>query len=143
MASGIACSADAVLFKEQGKDRRNGDELKAIRHAYSEVRDKKRVLIIKAEGVDVSTASLAEHWESTMQTETNGATLRYTILGHVVRGGRPSAMDRIWAPDWGFQTCRTRDEWTYADYGWMATLRGRDTDTRSQSVLFCIVKGFG
>ena len=38
-----------------------------------------------------------------MQTETNGATLRYTILGHVVRGGRPSAMDRYWVPDLGFQ----------------------------------------
>ena len=97
MASGIACSADAVLFKEQGKEQTQlVDELKeVIRHAYSEVRDKKRVLIIKAEGVDVSTASLAEQLESTMQTETNGATLRYTILGHVVRGGRPSAMDRL------------------------------------------------
>ncbi len=104
MASAIAASADAVLFKEQGKDEEQlVQELKAvIRHAYSEVRNKRRVLIIKAEGVDVSTASLAKHLETTMQTETNGATLRYTILGHVVRGGRPSALDRIIGSRLGF-----------------------------------------
>lgn len=104
MASAIAASADAVLFKEQGKDEDQlVQELKTvIRHAYSEVRNKRRVLIIKAEGVDVPTASLAKHLESTMQQETNGATLRYTILGHVVRGGRPSALDRIIGSRLGF-----------------------------------------
>ena len=30
-----------------------------------------------------------------MQEDSGGATLRYTVLGHVVRGGRPSALDRI------------------------------------------------
>ena len=30
-----------------------------------------------------------------MQEDSGGATLRYTILGHVVRGGRPSSFDRI------------------------------------------------
>jgi len=104
MASAIATSADAVLFREQGKEEQQlVDELKeVIRHAYSTMRNKRRVLIIKAEGVDVPTASLAERLESTMQTETNGATLRYTILGHVVRGGRPSALDRIVASRLGF-----------------------------------------
>jgi 6-phosphofructokinase 1 len=108
MASAIAASADAVLFREQGKDQTQlVEELKGvIRHAYSEVRNKKRVLIIKAEGVDVSTASLAEQLESTMQTETKGATLRYTILGHVVRGGRPSALDRIIGSRLGFSAAQ-------------------------------------
>ena len=30
-----------------------------------------------------------------MQEDSGGATLRYTILGHVVRGGRPSSFDQI------------------------------------------------
>ena len=30
-----------------------------------------------------------------MQEDAGGATLRYTILGHVVRGGRPSYSDRL------------------------------------------------
>lgn len=104
MTSAIACSADAVLFREQGKtEEQLVEELRElIRHSYSAVRNKKRVLIIKAEGVEVSTASLAEQLERTMKEETNGATLRYTILGHVVRGGRPSALDRLIASRLGF-----------------------------------------
>jgi 6-phosphofructokinase 1 len=97
MASAIACSADAVLFREQGKSEEQLiSELRAvIRHSYSATRMKRRVLIIKAEGVEVSTASLAARLEETMQEDSGGATLRYTILGHVVRGGRPSSFDRI------------------------------------------------
>ena len=97
MASAIACSADAVLFREQGKSEDQLiSELRAvIRHSYSATRMKRRVLIIKAEGVEVSTASLAARLEETMQEDSGGATLRYTILGHVVRGGRPSSFDRI------------------------------------------------
>ena len=104
MSSAIATSADAVLFREQGKSEEQliSELQEVIRHAYSEVRDKKRVLIIKAEGVEVSTASLAEKLEETMQQDGRGATLRYTILGHVVRGGRPSALDRIIASRLGF-----------------------------------------
>ena len=104
MASAIATSADAVLFREQGKTESELVEaLKGvIRHAYSEIRNKKKVLIIKAEGVDVSTDSLAKALESTMKEEANGATLRYTILGHVVRGGRPSSQDRIIATRLGY-----------------------------------------
>ena len=41
----------------------------------------RRVLIIKAEGVDVSTASLAEKLESTMQTETNGGNIAVHHFG--------------------------------------------------------------
>lgn len=104
MASAIATSADAVLFREQGKSEAQlVQELReVIRHAYSEQRGKNKVLIIKAEGVDVSTASLAEHLESTMQEDAGGATLRYTVLGHIVRGGRPSAMDRVIASRMGY-----------------------------------------
>ena len=97
MASAIACSADAVLFREQGKSEEQllAELRGVIRHSYSATRMKKRVLIIKAEGVEVSTASLAAKLEETMQEDSGGATLRYTILGHVVRGGRPSSFDRI------------------------------------------------
>ena len=104
MTSAIASGADAVLFREQGKSEEQLiQELReVIRHSYSAVRNKKRVLIIKAEGVEVSTALLAEHLEQTMKEDTNGATLRYTVLGHVVRGGRPSAMDRLIASRLGF-----------------------------------------
>ncbi|MGC6508579.1 MAG: 6-phosphofructokinase [Myxococcota bacterium] len=97
MASSIACSAEAVLFREQGKTESQliSELRQVIRRSYSASRNKKRVLIIKAEGVEVSTASLAAKLEETMQEDAGGATLRYTILGHVVRGGRPSYSDRL------------------------------------------------
>jgi len=104
IASAIACSADAVLFKEQGKseDQLITELRQVIRHSYSASRNKKRVLIIKAEGVEVSTHSLAQRLEQTMKEDSGGATLRYTVLGHVVRGGRPSSLDRIMASRLGY-----------------------------------------
>lgn len=104
MASSIACSADAVLFREQGKteDQLIHELRQVIRRAYSAARNKKRVLIIKAEGVEVSTASLASKLDATMQEDSGGATMRYTILGHVVRGGRPSYSDRLIASRLGY-----------------------------------------
>jgi 6-phosphofructokinase 1 len=97
MASAISCMADAVLVREQGKSE---DQLVAelgdvVRQAYSSSRNKRRVLIIKAEGVAVPTASLAARLEQTLQEDCGGATLRFTVLGHVIRGGRPSFMDRM------------------------------------------------
>ena len=104
MASAISCTADAVLFREQGKSEAQLiDELRqVIRHAYSASRNKKRVLIIKAEGVEVPTASLAAQLQKNLQEDSGGATLRYTILGHVVRGGRPTSLDRIVAARLGY-----------------------------------------
>lgn len=127
MTSAIASGADAVLFREQGKSEEQLiQELReVIRHSYSAVRNKKRVLIIKAEGVEVSTALLAEHLEQTMQEDTNGATLRYTILGHVVRGGRPSAMDRLIASRLGFSaTIAAMEGRTGLMVGWRADEKG-------------------
>ena len=37
-----------------------------------------------------------------MKEDSGGATLRYTVLGHVVRGGRPSSLDRIMASRLGY-----------------------------------------
>ena len=127
MTSAIASGADAVLFREQGKSEEQLiQELReVIRHSYSAVRDKKRVLIIKAEGVEVSTALLAEHLEETMREDTNGATLRYTILGHVVRGGRPSAMDRLIASRLGFSaTIAAIEGQSGKMVGWRADEKG-------------------
>ena len=104
MASAISCMADAVLCREQGKteDQLINELRQVIRHAYSARRNKRRVLIIKAEGVTVPTASLAARLEETLQEDSGGATLRFTVLGHVVRGGRPSFMDRMIASRLGY-----------------------------------------
>ncbi|MCP4502564.1 MAG: 6-phosphofructokinase [Deltaproteobacteria bacterium] len=97
MRSGIASEADAILFAE-----RNRPEEEVVAHlrevmqrSFAEKRDKKRVLIIKAEGVKVPTQTLVDRLQEHLDEDAPGVDIRATILGHVVRGGAPSAMDRV------------------------------------------------
>jgi 6-phosphofructokinase 1 len=55
-------------------------------------------LIIKAEGVAISTEQLKAAVDERLKIEGKGGPsieTRVTVLGHVVRGGRPSAQDRL------------------------------------------------
>ena len=99
MAASIATAADAVLFREQGKgeDALVEDLRRVIRAAFSEERDKKRVLVLKAEGVEVPTAKLISRLEAHLDEDAPGVGIRATVLGHVVRGGPPSYRDRLLA----------------------------------------------
>lgn len=90
MASAIAAGADAVLYREQ---KRSEDEVieaveKAIRRGFT--RNKQRVLIIKSEGVRLPGTKLARMLNDRIE----GDLVRVTVLGHLVRGGRPSFQDR-------------------------------------------------
>ena len=97
MASSIAAAADAVLFRERGKSEDQlVDELrKVIRRSFSAVRGKKRVLILKAEGVEVPTERLTARLREHVAEDAPGVAIRYIVLGHVVRGGNPSFRDRL------------------------------------------------
>jgi 6-phosphofructokinase 1 len=99
MRAGIAAEADAILFAER---RRSEDDIvqqigDLLRQSFAPGRDKRRVLIVKAEGVEVPTHRLMARLQEQLDAEIPGVTLRETILGHVVRGGRPSATDRVLA----------------------------------------------
>ena len=96
MASGVASAADAVLFRESGKTE---DELvdavvKTIEAAQKRTSRSKRVLIIKAEGLGIATDTLKTRVDERLGREVE---TRVTVLGHVVRGGRPSSFDRLLA----------------------------------------------
>ncbi|NND02975.1 MAG: hypothetical protein HKN91_09325 [Acidimicrobiia bacterium] len=67
-----------------------------VRDSFATDRQKSRVLIIKAEGVTTSAAQIAEVVDARLAEEVE-VDLRATILGHVVRGGRPSFHDRMMA----------------------------------------------
>jgi 6-phosphofructokinase 1 len=104
MRSGLACEADAILYAEQ---QLSEDELvERLRHviksSFDQGRHKKRVLIIKAEGVKVKTSTLVEKLSALLETDAPGVDIRETILGHVVRGGSPSATDRVIAQRLGY-----------------------------------------
>ncbi len=97
MASAIATMADAVVFREQGKseDQLVGELRVIIQQAFSAARGKRRVLILKAEGVEVPTERLAARLKETLADDADGVSLRYSVLGHMVRGGPPSFRDRL------------------------------------------------
>jgi 6-phosphofructokinase 1 len=97
MRAGIAADADAILYAEEDADE---DVIVArcralLQQSFAANRDKKRVLIIKAEGVSVPTSRLVERLSAHLAEDVPGVGIRETILGHVVRGGSPSALDRL------------------------------------------------
>ncbi len=101
MASAIATAADAVLLPEQGK---SFDEIidgvaSCVRSSFSGPRNKRRVLIIKAEGVEIPTHLLVNELEAELAEE--DVDIRGTVLGHLVRGGNSSFRDRLLAGRFG------------------------------------------
>lgn len=97
MAAAIATAADAVLFREQGKSEDQlVDELsEVVRRSFAVERGKRRVLIVKAEGVEVPTERLVQRLGQRAAEVAPGVGVRATVLGHVVRGGNPSYRDRL------------------------------------------------
>lgn len=99
MRAGIAAEADAILYGEKQRTEQENMDLMmgVLRRCFAPDRQKTRALIIKAEGVDFSTTEMATKLEAKLQEEIPGTSIRATVLGHVVRGGRPSGLDRALA----------------------------------------------
>jgi len=91
MASAVAVGADAVLFREQKRDEDTIVQAVAGVIEQGFVRGKRRVLIIKAEGVEIPCTRLVRRVEERLQ----GLEVRAVVLGHVVRGGNPTSLDRL------------------------------------------------
>jgi 6-phosphofructokinase 1 len=129
MASAIASAADAVLLPEQGK---SFDEIidavaSCIRQSFSEPRAKRRVLIIKAEGVDLPTHMLVDELEAELSDLPN-VDIRGTVLGHLVRGGNSSFRDRLLAGRFGLVAVEALlDGRTDLMVGWNLTDTGEPT----------------
>lgn len=102
MTSAIAVGADLALFPEAGK--REDDIVAQIVETVLAIRRgtrrARRVIIIKAEGVAIPIDRLKARVDERLREtapEADPANIetRVTVLGHVVRGGRPSAFDRL------------------------------------------------
>ncbi len=97
MASAIAAGADAALFREDG---RSDEQIVAsvadtIASAFDADRGKQRVLVIKAEGVEIPCTRLVRMVSERLAPSMPDAEIRATVLGHLVRGGAPSFLDRM------------------------------------------------
>lgn len=97
MRSGIAAEADAILFGEahEGEDDLVDRLREVLKKTIGSKWYKQRCLIIKSEGVDVPTTRLVRRLQDHLDDDSPGVEIRATILGHMVRGGRPSALDRV------------------------------------------------
>jgi 6-phosphofructokinase 1 len=102
MTSAIAAGADLALFPEAGRPQ--AEIVDAIVETVMKVRGRhrrhRRAIIVKAEGVQLGVERLKEEVDARLRarlgSEDPGAIeTRVTVLGHVVRGGRPSAFDRL------------------------------------------------
>lgn len=88
--AGLASGADYVLIPERKGDLRSiADDIKENRQ------DKRHTLIITAEG-----AAKANEVASSIKLLV-GREVRISVLGHIQRGGSPSALDRILAAQFG------------------------------------------
>lgn len=97
MASAVAAGAEACLIREQGKaEQKILNDLKALLHvSLTGDSPKRKVLIIKAEGVQLPTERLVSELQAYTDAQLGGVDVRATVLGHVVRGGAPSYQDRM------------------------------------------------
>ncbi|MFO0665785.1 MAG: ATP-dependent 6-phosphofructokinase [Polyangiaceae bacterium] len=95
MTAGIAAGADAVLVPEL--DRTDEEVIAQIKGIVerSYASGRRRVLVLKAEGVKISTQTLKDAIDAHVSKTSPDIDSRVTVLGHVVRGGTPSAFDRL------------------------------------------------
>ncbi len=116
LASGIAGGAEMILVPEH-----EGPSLEAIADTVVEAytRGKAHCILVIAEGWKPGTQAVAEHLRA--RKDELGFDVRVTVLGHVQRGGRPSAYDRLLATRMGAYAA---DHLIAGESGQMAAMRG-------------------
>lgn len=98
----LACGAEAVLYPESPDD---SYEALVSRLNTNWLRGKRSSIVVVAEGDTVGRAmAVGERLK-----RDHALDLRVVVLGHVQRGGSPSALDRIWGSRWGAEAVRRLD----------------------------------
>jgi 6-phosphofructokinase 1 len=115
LTAGIIGGAEMVLIPEQEI---SAEEVAAaISDAY--VRGKTHAIIVVAEGARLHGQALIEQ----LNAMNTGFEFRLTILGHVQRGGHPTAFDRLLAARFGVAAV---ERLLAGEHGIMLGLNGRD-----------------
>ncbi|NUO50408.1 MAG: 6-phosphofructokinase [Polyangiaceae bacterium] len=104
MRAGIAAEADAILYGEASLDETALYKRleRMLSRCFAPGRTKKRALIVKSEGLAIPIMTLRSRVAEMLATIAPGVDVRETVLGHVVRGGDPTALDRTIAQRLGF-----------------------------------------
>ena len=99
----IACGAEAVLFPESEED---NYEALVLQLKSNWERGKLSSIVVVAEGDQSSGASTLVGGGAAFSVgerlkKEHDLDLRVVVLGHIQRGGSPTALDRIWGSRWG------------------------------------------
>ncbi|HEY8498031.1 MAG TPA: 6-phosphofructokinase [Limnochordales bacterium] len=89
LMTGLAGGAEVVVVPEVEVD--PNAVARELREAYE--RGKSHAIVVVAEGARYNAAAMAEHFRE--RRDEVGFELRVTVLGHVQRGGTPTAFDRL------------------------------------------------
>jgi len=115
--AGIVCGAEMVLIPEEPVSVEQ--VASAIEDAYR--RGKTHAIVIVAEGASIRTSDLAK----AIDDLDVGFTTRVTILGHIQRGGSPTAFDRMLAARMGIKAVQALLE---GQSDVMVALQGRNME---------------
>ncbi len=118
LMAGIITGAEVILIPETETTIKEVGE--AVEDAYA--RGKTHCIIISAEGSSLDTHEVADYLDGLEV----GFRTRVTILGHVQRGGSPSAFDRLLATRFGVRAVQALLE---GESGVMVGLLGREIRT--------------
>ncbi len=116
--AGIICGAEMVLIPEV--ETKIEEVIAAVEDAYR--RGKAHAIILVAEGASIKIHDLAQ----AIDQADVGFKTRITILGHIQRGGSPTAYDRLLASRMGFKAVETL---LAGEHGVMVGLKGRLMET--------------
>lgn len=121
LASGLAGGAEMILVPES-----EGPSFEAIGETVVDayVRGKSHCIFVIAEGWKPGTRAVVDYLSA--HKEDLGFDVRVTVLGHVQRGGGPSALDRLLATRMGAFAV---DHLLDGDSGLMAAWRGNRLET--------------
>ena len=121
LMGGILGGAEIVVTPE--REVTQDEVAAALEDAY--LRGKTHAIAVIAEGAPYKTTDLADYLN---QKESVGFEIRLTILGHIQRGGSPTAFDRLLATRMGVKAVElVRD----GESGLMTALSGRRMETVS------------
>ena len=95
----IACGAEAVLYPEAEQDSYEA-LVSQLRSGWE--RGKRSSIVVVAEGdMNGGAFKIADRLR-----DDYGLDLRVVVLGHIQRGGSPTALDRIWGSQWGAEAVK-------------------------------------
>ncbi|XP_028746738.1 ATP-dependent 6-phosphofructokinase, platelet type isoform X4 [Peromyscus leucopus] len=124
LVSALACGADWVFLPESPPEE-GWEENMCLKLSENRARKKRLNIIIVAEGaIDIQNKPITSEKIKELVVKQLGFDTRVTILGHVQRGGTPSAFDRILASRMGVEAVLALLEATPETPACVVSLRG-------------------